>query len=76
MMQLHGLLIIPLCNHWWRTPPPPAKCALLPLFDEKSATPATIKHDMNVLRLDNEFLNGQIPVSTFDHPLFGVAKLK
>ena len=27
---------------------PPAVCALLPLFNEKSATPAMIKHGMDV----------------------------
>ena len=55
---------------------PPAKCALLPLFYEKSATPAMVKHGMNVLRQAIEFLNpGQIPVTTFDQPLFALAKL-
>lgn len=55
---------------------PPAKCALLPLFYEKSATPALIKHGMNVLKQAIEFLNpGQIPVTTFDQPLFALAKL-
>ncbi|KAK3883433.1 hypothetical protein Pcinc_012266 [Petrolisthes cinctipes] len=53
---------------------PPALHAL-PLFYEKSATPAMIKHGMDVLRQAVEFLNlGQIPVTTFDQPLFALAK--
>ena len=55
---------------------PPALCALLPLFYEKAATPAMIKHGMDVQRRAVEFLNpGQIPVTTFDQPLFALAKL-
>ncbi|KAK3889182.1 hypothetical protein Pcinc_006754 [Petrolisthes cinctipes] len=54
---------------------PPALHALLPLFYEKSATPAMIKHGIDVLRQAVEFLNpGQIPVTTFDQPLFALAK--
>ena len=54
---------------------PPALCALLPLFYEKSATPAMIKHGMDVVRQTVEFLNpGQIPVTTFEQPLFALAK--
>ncbi|KAK3870056.1 hypothetical protein Pcinc_024673 [Petrolisthes cinctipes] len=54
----------------------PALHALLPsTFYEKSATPAIIKHGMDVLRQAVEFLNpGQIPVTTFDQPLFALAK--
>ena len=54
---------------------PPALCALLPLFYEKSATPAMIKHGMDVERQAIQFLNpGQIPITTFDQPLFALAK--
>ena len=54
---------------------PPAICALLPLFYEKSTTPAMIKHGMDVQRQAVEYLNpGQIPVTTFDQPLFALAK--
>uniref|UniRef100_UPI00358E5A52 uncharacterized protein n=1 Tax=Myxine glutinosa TaxID=7769 RepID=UPI00358E5A52 len=54
---------------------PSAVCALLPLFYEKSATPAMIKHGMDVQRQATEYLNpGQIPVTTFDQPLFTLAK--
>ena len=46
---------------------PPAKCALFPLFYEKSATPAMIKHGMNVQRQALQYLNpGQSPVITMD----------
>jgi len=54
---------------------PPALTSLLPLFYEKAATPAMIKHGMNVLRQAITFLNpAQIPVITFDQPLFAIAK--
>ena len=47
---------------------------LLPLFYEKAATPAMIKHGMDVVRLATEFLNpGQIPVIAFDAPLYALA---
>ena len=48
---------------------------LLPLFYDKAATPAMIKHGINVLRSATEFLNpGQIPVMAFNAPLFALAK--
>ena len=54
---------------------PPALHALLPLYYEKSATPAMVKHGMNVVRKATDFLNpGQIPITTFDQPLFAIAK--
>ena len=54
---------------------PPALCTLLPLFYEKSANPAVIKHGMDVERQAIQFLNpGQIPITTFDQPLFALAK--
>ena len=65
-------------HHASRQPPmvdPPAICALLPLFYEKSATPAMVKHGMDVQKQAIEYLNpGQIPVTTFDQPLFAFAK--
>ena len=64
--------------HASRQPPmgdPPALCALLPLFYEKSATPAMVRHGMDVQKKAIEYLNpGQIPVTTFDQPLFALAK--
>jgi hypothetical protein len=54
---------------------PQVLSSLLPLFYEKSATPAMIKHGMDVQRQATEFLNpGQIPVTTLDQPLFAIAK--
>ncbi len=54
---------------------PPAVCALLPLFYEKAASPAMIKHGMDVQKQAIEYLNpGQIAVTTFDQPLFALAK--
>ena len=54
---------------------PPALCALCPLFYEKAATPAMVKHGMNVQKLATDFHNpGQIPVTTFDQPLSALAK--
>ena len=48
---------------------------LLPLFYEKAATAAMVKHGMIVLCWDTEFLNpGQMPVMAFDAPLFALAK--
>ena len=36
---------------------PPALCALLPLFYEKSATPAMIKHGLDIQRRAIEWIN-------------------
>jgi hypothetical protein len=48
---------------------------LLPLFYEKAATAAMIKHGLNVVHWATEFLNpGQIPVLAFDAPLYALAK--
>ena len=48
---------------------------LLPLFYEKAATAAMIKHGMNVVQLATEFLNpGQVAVVAFDAPLYALAK--
>ena len=44
---------------------PPAECALLPLFQEKSAKAAMIKNGMIVITQAIQYLNpGQIPVKT------------
>jgi hypothetical protein len=54
---------------------PPALCTLLPMFYKKAATHAMIEHDMDVIPQSIQFLNpGQIPVITFDQPLFAMAK--
>ena len=55
---------------------PPAITALLPLFYEKAATAAMIKHGMNVLKQTIHMLNpNQVPVITLDQPLFAIAKM-
>ena len=49
--------------------------ALLPLFLEKAATVAMIKHSMDVVKATVQHLNpGQTPVLTMDQPLFSIAK--
>ena len=49
--------------------------SLLPLFAEKSNSPAMIRHTMNIIKQNVEFLNpGQTPVIAFDQPLFALAK--
>lgn len=55
--------------------PPPAVSGMLPLFYEKAATPAMIKHGMDVLKEAIHFLNpSQVPVVAMDQPLFALAK--
>ena len=49
---------------------------LMPLFYEKAASAAMVKHCMDVQRQATEFLNpGQIPVTAVDAPLYALAKL-
>ena len=49
---------------------------LMPLFYEKAASAAMVKHGMDVQRQATEFLNpGQIPVTAADAPLYALAKL-
>ena len=49
---------------------------LLPLFYEKAAIAAMIKHGMDMLKKATQFLNpGQISVVALDAPLFAIAKL-
>jgi len=58
--------------------PNPLPClgSLLPLFYEKAATVAMMKHGMFVIKEATEFLNpGQIPVTVCDQPLFAIAKV-
>ena len=47
----------------------------MPLFYEKAATPAMVKHGMDVIQDAITLVNpGQIPVIVFDQPLFTIAK--
>ena len=49
--------------------------SLLSLFYEKGASVAIIKHGMHVQKMITEHLNaGQVPVMTFEQPLFALAK--
>ena len=49
--------------------------SMLPLFKEQAHSPAMIKHPVAIVRDAVEFLNpGQIPVVTFDQPLYAIAK--
>lgn len=49
--------------------------AMLPLFYNKSSSPAMIKHVLTIVQKSTNFLNpGQIPVTVFDQPLFAIAK--
>ena len=53
----------------------PVLTHLLPLFYEKAATVAILKHGMDIIQLTTEFLNpGQIPVLAMDAPLYALAK--
>ena len=55
---------------------PPAVSAFFPFFYEKAATPAMIKHGMDVLKEAITSLNpSQIPVIALDQPLFALAKM-
>ena len=55
--------------------PLPCLGSLLPLFDEKAATVAMMKHGMFVLKEATKFVNpGQIPITVCDQPLFAIAK--
>ena len=48
---------------------------LLPLFREKAATLSMVKHGMNIQQQLNSHLKpGQIPITTFDQPLYALAK--
>ena len=54
----------------------PALTALLPLFYEKTSTPAIVKHGMDVLKQAVTFLNpDQIPIIAVDRPLFALSKM-
>lgn len=54
----------------------PALSQLMPVFYEKAATSAMVKHGMTVQQKAIQFLNpGQIPVTAFDALLFALTKL-
>ena len=54
----------------------PALMQLLPLFGEKAATAAMVKHGMSIIKQATQYLNpGQVSVIALDAPLFALAKL-
>ena len=54
----------------------PALTALLPIFYEKAAMPAMIKHRTDVIRQATTFLNpGQVQVISVDQLLFALVKM-
>ena len=56
-------------------PIPETTEAMLPLFHEKAASPAMMKHGLDVLKGITEFLNpGQVCIMSMDQPLYADAK--
>ena len=54
---------------------PSALITLLPQFYENAASIAMVKHGMDIQKDITNYLNpGQIPVITFDQPLFAIGK--
>ena len=54
----------------------PAISSLLPLFNEDSKSTAMIRHSMEVIKKATQIVNHQqIPVITFDQPLYAIAKM-
>ena len=54
---------------------PPDISSLLPLFPEKASSPAMIRHAMDIVKENVDFLNpGQTSVIAFDQPLYTLAK--
>jgi hypothetical protein len=51
-------------------------CVMLPLFHEQAHSVSMIRHSMDVIKTSVMKLNhGQVPVITFDQPLYTLAKL-
>lgn len=54
---------------------PRAEIGVLPLFPDKAATPAMMKHAMELTKKGTEFLNpGQTGVLGADQPLYAILK--
>jgi hypothetical protein len=54
---------------------PPALCSLLPLFHESSTSPSMMRHAMDLVKSNTEYLNpGQTPVLCGDQPCYALAK--
>ena len=55
--------------------PTPAEAAMLPLFHEKAASPAMMKHVMSIaISVTKKMNSGQTPVLFLDQPLYAIAK--
>lgn len=53
----------------------PGKSILLPLFSEKAASVAMVRHGMTIIKDITHYLNpGQVSVMTADQPLYALAK--
>ena len=54
---------------------PQAEIGILPLFPDKAASPSMMKHAMEIVKENTEFINaGQIPVLGADQPLYAICK--
>ena len=54
---------------------PPAEIGILPLFPDKAASPSMMKHIMEIVNENTQFINvGQIPVLGADQPLYAICK--
>ena len=54
---------------------PKTEIGTLPLFPDKAASPSMMKHTMEIVRENTEFINaGQPPVFGADQPLYAICK--
>ena len=54
---------------------PQAEIGILPLFPDKAASPSMMKHTMEIVKENTEFINaGQTPVLGADQPLYPICK--
>ena len=52
-----------------------AEIGILPLFPDKAASPSMMKHTMEIVKENTEFINsGQTPVLGADQPLYAICK--
>ena len=52
---------------------PPAEIGILPLFPDKAASPSMMKHTMEIVTQNTEFINpGQTPAIGADQPLYAI----
>ena len=54
---------------------PQAEVGIVPLFPDKAASPSMMKHTMEIVKENTEFINaGQTPVLGADQPLYAICK--